>query len=387
MKILIIDDQELVLLSLEKCLIDLGYQVYTSKTVAHAISIYDKEIPDLVITDINLSTTDQNIETSTTYAGLDIVKYIKITKNHKTPVMILTGSTDENVLSKGFELGIDDYMKKPLSFTEIALRVKKLIGSSNLENTKIEKNRYIQSNIIGVVIPCYNEESRLLGEDFKIFIHKNLGYHLCFVNDGSKDKTLQVLQELALGNEDRISVYDCTKNGGKAEAVRLGMLHLAKQSQFNYIGFLDADLSTNFEDFNDLATTISNSNFKIVSGSRINRMGADITKQSARAIISKTINFFIRKTLDMDFKDTQCGAKIMTKEIVEKTFQKKFLTKWLFDVEIFMRMKKIYGHKEAQNLICEQPLKKWIHADGSKLSMKDSVKIVFQIFQIAFHYR
>ncbi len=88
MKILIIDDQELVLLSLEKCLIDLGYQVYTSKTVAHAISIYDKEIPDLVITDINLSTTDQNIETSTTYAGLDIVKYIKITKNHKTPVMI-----------------------------------------------------------------------------------------------------------------------------------------------------------------------------------------------------------------------------------------------------------------------------------------------------------
>ncbi len=386
MKILIIDDQELVLLSLQKCLLDLGYEVKSAKTLDVAIACYDAENPDLVITDINLSTSN-DIQSSTEYAGLDLVKYIKITKQHKTPVMILTGSTDENVLSKGFELGVDDYMKKPLSFTEIAARVKKLIGPSNLDNTNISRNRYIQTNVIGVVIPCYNEERRLLGDDFKSFVHKNLGYHLCFVNDGSKDNTLNVLNKLAKGNEERISVYNCEKNGGKAEAVRLGMLHLAKQSQFNYIGFLDADLSTDFEDFNDLVTTISNSNFKIVSGSRMNRMGADITKQSARAIISKTINFFIRKTLGMDFKDTQCGAKIMTKEIVDKTFQKKFLTKWLFDVEIFMRMKKIYGNKDVQNLICEQPLKRWIHADGSKLSFKDSIKIVFQILQIAVHYR
>jgi glycosyltransferase involved in cell wall biosynthesis len=209
---------------------------------------------------------------------------------------------------------------------------------------------------------------------------------LCFVNDGSKDNTLAVLQELSRGNEDRISVYNCEKNGGKAEAVRLGMLHLAKDSQFNYIGFLDADLSTDFKDFNDLVNTISNSKYKIVSGSRINRMGADIAKQSARKLISQGINFIIRKTLGMDFKDTQCGAKIMHKEIVEKTFQKKFLTKWLFDVEIFMRMKKIYGKEEAISLICEKPLDRWVHMDGSKLSFKDSFKIVGQIGQIALYY-
>ena len=38
-------------------------------------------------------------------------------------------------------------------------------------------------------------------------------------------------------------------------------------------------------------------------------------------------------------------------------------------------------------MLCEQPLKRWIHADGSKLSMKDSVKIVGQLGQIAWHYR
>lgn len=237
------------------------------------------------------------------------------------------------------------------------------------------------------MIPCYNEETRLLSDEFKTFVYSNLGYHLCFVNDGSKDNTLEVLKKLQLGHEDHISIYDCEKNGGKAEAVRLGMLHLAKQDQFNYIGFLDADLSTDFTDFTDLVSEISDSKYKIVSGSRMARMGADINKESSRAIISKMINFIIRKTIGMDFNDTQCGAKIMTRDVVEKTFQTKFLTKWLFDVEIFMRMKAIYGDNETKAMVSEMPLKRWIHVDGSKLSFKDSLKIVFQIGQIAVHYR
>jgi hypothetical protein len=65
------------------------------------------------------------------------------------------------------------------------------------------------------------------------------------------------------------------------------MLHLAKANVPDY-RFLDADLSTNFEDFDDLVQTISNSNYKIVSGSRINRMGADIAKESARQLKDTT---------------------------------------------------------------------------------------------------
>lgn len=393
-KILIVDDQKLVLLSLEKCLTDLGYEVKTSDNVYDAVATYDSYAPNLVIVDINMPIMPNYdgspaiLNVNDKASGLEILKYIKVNKKHNTPVMILSGNTEESIIAKGFELGAEDYMKKPVSLSEIGVRVKRLIGSVETSNTSIENtNRYIQRGCVGVVIPCYNEEERLLGDEFKAFVHKNLGYHLCFVNDGSKDNTLAVLEELRKGKEDYISIYDCEKNGGKAEAVRLGMLHLAAQNQYDYIGFLDADLSTNFDDFQDLVTTISTSKFQIVSGSRMSRMGADITKESARAIISKTINFIIRKTLGMEINDTQCGAKIMTKEIVENTFQSKFMTKWLFDVEIFMRMKKVYGSQKAQELICEQPLKRWIHADGSKLSMKDSVKIVGQIGQIAIHYR
>ena len=89
----------------------------------------------------------------------------------------------------------------------------------------------------------------------------------------------------------------------------------------------------------------------------------------------------------MPFKDTQCGAKIMNREIASSMFSKKFKTKWLFDVEIFMRMRKKYGKDNAQKFICEQPLKRWVHADGSKLSMKDSIQIIGQLAQIRLHYK
>jgi CheY-like chemotaxis protein len=392
MKILIVDDQELVLFSLEKCLADLGYDVITSNNVNDAIVKYDTYAPDLVISDINLPvyegklSADNHGDIEGKSSGLDIVKYIKIEKNHETPVMILSGNNNEDIIEKGFALGAVDFVKKPLSLNEIGIRVKRIIGASNVSYVA-NKNKFIQKIIVGVVIPCYNEEKRLASDEFKQFVNSNLGYHLCFVNDGSEDNTLDVLHKLKKGSEGRISIYNCKENFGKAEAVRLGMLHLSKQQQFDYIGFLDADLSTNFEDFDALVDTIEASNFKIVSGSRITRMGAEIKKKSARAIISNAINFIIRKTLGMDFKDTQCGAKIMTIDVIEDTFQTKFLTKWLFDVEIFMRMRKKYGLEKAKTLLCEKPLNRWVHKDGSKVSYKDSFKILSQIVQIAFHYK
>jgi len=377
MKVLAIDDQQLVLLPLEKRLTELGYEVKIETDAMKSFDLYDDFNPDLVIVDINMPS----------ISGLEIVKYIRQTKNSETPIMVLSGNTQDFIITNGFNLGINDYMKKPLSLNEICARVKRLIGTPEITDVIEARDIMIQQRCVGVVIPCYNEEERLLSKEFTDYIDKNSGYHLCFVNDGSKDQTLQVLKELQKGREDFITVYDCEKNGGKAEAVRLGMLHMAQKKDLDYIGFLDADLSTDLADFDDLVKTIESSDFKIVSGSRISRMGANITKESARKIISLTINFIIRKILSMDFKDTQCGAKIFHKDVINVAFSETFVTQWIFDVEIFKRMTIHFGLKKAKSMLCEQPLKRWIHADGSKLSMKDSVKIVFQLAQIAWVYR
>jgi hypothetical protein len=162
---------------------------------------------------------------------------------------------------------------------------------------------------------------------------------------------------------------------------------MAKQKGLDYIGFLDADLSTDLTDFDNLVSTIEKFNYKIVSGSRINRMGANISKDSARNIISLTFNFFIRKILKMSFKDTQCGAKVFSKDVIEISFGKKFITRWVFDVEIFRRITLHFGLRKAKQILCEQPLKRWIHANGSKLSIKDSIKIIGHLGKIAWFYR
>lgn len=377
MKILAIDDQQLVLLPLQKRLDELGYEVKIETNSNEGISLYNSFKPDLVIVDINMPGV----------SGLDIVKYIRNSNNPDTSIMVLSGNTQDDIITASFELGINDYMKKPLSLNEICARVKRLIGVPEVENVTSKTDVIIQERCVGVVIPCYNEEERLMSAAFIDYIDKNSGYHLCFVNDGSKDRTLEVLKGLQKGRKDFVTIYDCEKNGGKAEAVRLGMLHMAKKQDLDYIGFLDADLSTDLADFDDLVKTIEYSEFKIVSGSRISRMGANITKESARKIISLTINFIIRKILKMDFKDTQCGAKIFHKDVINIAFSEKFVTQWIFDVEIFKRMSQHFGLKQAKTMLCEQPLKRWIHADGSKLSMKDSVKIVGQLGKIAWVYR
>ena len=213
------------------------------------------------------------------------------------------------------------------------------------------------------------------------------GIHWNYLDNSKSFGLKYLLKELQKGKEDFITVYDCKKNGGKAEAVRLGMLHMATKEDLDYLGFLDADLSTDLADFDDLVKTIEHSEFKIVSGSRILRMGANITKGATRKIISLIINFIIKKILSMDFKDTQCGAKIFHKDVINIAFKKEFVTKWIFDVEIFKRMTQYYGLKKAKKMLCEQPLKRWIHAGGSKLTMKDSIKIIGQLAQIAWVYR
>lgn len=377
MKILAIDDQQLILLPLEKRLTHLGYEVRAETNAVNSIQLFESFKPDLVIVDINMSKE---------ISGLDIIKFIRILYKSSIPIVVLSGNNEPKIISEAFKLGINDYMKKPLSLNEICIRIKRLIGSPKNIDESLLNDVIIQKRCVGLVIPCYNEETRLLKDDFLEFIDQNSGYHLCFVNDGSTDNTLSVLKKLKEGRENSISIYDCKINGGKAEAVRQGMLYLNQFEELDYLGFLDADLSTDLLDFDELVTTISTSNYKIVSGSRIHRMGANISKDSIRGVISLAINFIICKILKMDFKDTQCGAKIFDKSIIEIAFKDKFVTKWLFDVEIFVRIKNQFKLEKAKKILCEKPLKRWIHVDGSKLSLKDSIKIIFQLGQIAWIY-
>ncbi|ANW96902.1 glycosyl transferase family 2 [Wenyingzhuangia fucanilytica] len=238
----------------------------------------------------------------------------------------------------------------------------------------------------GIIIPCYNEANRLNVNEFIRFAKENKNYHLCFVNDGSKDNTLEVLENLQTKSPNNITVIDVKINAGKAAAVRTGVKYLNRMEDISYIGFMDADLSTDFNDFKKLVRTLKfRDELTFVYGSRGKGEG-QIERSFFRNVFSKMVKMIVLMILGLPIEDTQCGAKVFKKEIINVAYKDKFLTRWLFDVEIFIRLKKYYGSKVIMNKIYEQPLTKWVHVDDSKLGVKDAVQIPYMLLSIWFSY-
>ena len=70
-----------------------------------------------------------------------------------------------------------------------------------------------------VVVPCYNESKRLRQDDFLHYVEQNDDVAFLFANDGSRDNTLEVLQELTAKHE-RLLMLDIQPNGGKSGEVQ-----------------------------------------------------------------------------------------------------------------------------------------------------------------------
>ncbi len=243
------------------------------------------------------------------------------------------------------------------------------------------------TKITGIIIPCYNEYYRLEKEKFCQFLTKNNNYHFCFVNDGSADNTLELLQQLRQFDPKRISVIDLEQNQGKASAVQAGANYLKELDHIDNIGFLDADLSTSLEEMDNLVEKLNaNPNLTMVFGSRKAEEANNIERSFIRNLLSNFVGFFIRHILQLPIKDTQCGAKVFKKSIIENVYSQRFISRWLFDIEIFLRLKKHIGLKDLLNCISEEPLDSWIEVEGSKITLKDSFLIPINLLAIWISY-
>lgn len=238
-----------------------------------------------------------------------------------------------------------------------------------------------------IIVPCYNEEKRFPYEDFLRFAQKHPEVLLCFVNDGSKDKTLAVLLGIQMESPKNISVHSLEKNGGKSEAVRQGMIYVHNNFNVGMLGFLDADLATRPEEWLQMARyKESYPQYGAIVGSRIQRLGAEINRNDSRSIFSSIIKKFIKFILKAPFQDTQCGAKIFQRHLVPFLFKKPFLTPWLFDVEIFLRLQKKFGKATLKKGVLEFPLMHWTEIGDSKLKLKHTLKIPIQLLKLHYQY-
>ena len=100
-----------------------------------------------------------------------------------------------------------------------------------------------------VVVPCYNEGTRLSPAPFLAFLRANPACRICLVNDGSTDGTAERMGEIAEQIPERVMMLDLPVNVGKGEAVRAGVNAVLAENKPDYVGYWDADLATPLTEF------------------------------------------------------------------------------------------------------------------------------------------
>jgi glycosyltransferase involved in cell wall biosynthesis len=235
-----------------------------------------------------------------------------------------------------------------------------------------------------IIIPCYNESERILAAEFLTFVTENQNFTLLFVNDGSTDDTLNVLQKLS-EQHAQINLLHLSKNVGKAEAVRNGVLH-CKNLNYNYIGYWDADLSTPLSEILRFLTFFDG-RIKFLMGSRLKRLGAVVKRTRYRHFTGRVFATFTSIILDLPVYDSQCGAKIFDASLIDKLFEQKFITKWLFDVELLARYQLLVGKSSVLSNVLEIPILEWKEVKGSKLNFMALTKVPFELMKINNYYK
>jgi dolichyl-phosphate beta-glucosyltransferase len=231
---------------------------------------------------------------------------------------------------------------------------------------------------LSIVIPAYNEEWRLpptLLDMVDYFDARHLNYEIIVVDDGSTDRTAEVVKRLEKIRE-QIHLIRLPKNRGKGFAVRTGVL----KSSGKTILFADADGSTPIQEIERLEAKFDEKT-KIVIGSRgLPSDSTSVTRSWFHSVLERTFNVCVRLLILPGITDTQCGFKMFTAESAFFLFERQQSERWSFDIEI------LFIARKAGLIIVEEPIN-WNDVPGSKLNLfLDGICMFFDIFTFKRHH-
>jgi len=238
-----------------------------------------------------------------------------------------------------------------------------------------------------IVIPCYNEAQRLQIHKFKDDVCDGHDHRFLFVNDGSTDGTLNVLQTICNEDPQRYAICNLPTNVGKAEAVRRGVLR-AFDAEPDYVGYWDADLATPLDEIPRFVDTLETHRGRdVVFGSRVRLLGRAIDRRAVRHYLGRLFATVASFVLDLPVYDTQCGAKLFrASDEARGLFGERFTVNWTFDVELIARLQasrlRSGNPRDASAAIYELPLNVWHDVAGSKVKPQDFFKAFFEMLSV-----
>jgi glycosyltransferase involved in cell wall biosynthesis len=234
-----------------------------------------------------------------------------------------------------------------------------------------------------IIMPAYNEELRIARtlEAYGSFFSKmkrdnKIEASILIVINNTQDKTEEIVKEYR--KKFRIISYLNFKQGGKGFAITEGFKEALKKD-VDLIGFVDADMATSPEAFFDLLTNIKGKDgiiaSRYVSGAKVS------PKQTwQRILVSRVFNFLIRILFSMNYRDTQCGAKIFRKSAIVKVLPSLGMTQWAYDVDL------LYQMKRNKIRVIEYPTT-WSDKNYSKINIKKaSTNMILGVVRLRLFY-
>jgi dolichyl-phosphate beta-glucosyltransferase len=185
---------------------------------------------------------------------------------------------------------------------------------------------------LSIVIPAFNEERRLLPTLGRLHAHlsqRPLTYEILVVDDGSRDKTCEVV-EAARRLLPSVTLLRQQPNRGKGAAVRRGMLAARGSVRVMW----DADCSMPPEELPRLLAPILAGRAEIAIGSRYAEGARTVKQPRYRVLWSRLCNKIIQRWLVPRVLDTQCGFKAFTAGAAVNLFGSATIDGWAFDLEI-----------------------------------------------------
>ena len=226
---------------------------------------------------------------------------------------------------------------------------------------------------LSIVIPAYNEGNRIsdtITATYQYLSEKKLNFEIIVVDDGSSDTTIEILRAFQK-DMPALKIIRHKFNQGKGAAVKTGML----TAQGEYVLFMDADLATPIEQLVKMWTNKDQAD--IVIGSRYLKPGSIKTPQPFhRKIIARLGNFAIRTLLNINIQDTQCGFKMIKKNVAKDLFLRQSLTGFSFDIEI-LALSKVLDYSVKEVAV------DWHDKAGSHVDpIKDSLAVFQDVLKI-----
>lgn len=211
---------------------------------------------------------------------------------------------------------------------------------------------------LSIVIPAYNEEERLPPtlEAYTAYFTPRYGadYEILVVVNGSRDGT-EALSRAFGRSHPEVKVLVEPRPIGKGGAVILGF----RAASGDLVGFADADGATPPDAFDDLVRNIGG-NGAIIASRWFKESRVFPPQPLKRRVASRIFNGLVRLLFKVRIRDTQCGAKVMTRAALEAVLPDLGITRWAFDVDLLFKLRR------AGFRIVEWPTT-WHDVDGSRL--------------------